>query len=74
MEKLPAHPIYFSAYKPRINNPLCVTDVINPPSYTPEKALPLRHMVNTIVFLEKMYGTIARVWKEEPLIKVLKPK
>ncbi len=72
-KKLPAHFIYVPAYKPRISNPLCVADVINPPSGTPEEILPLRHMVNTIVFLEKMHGIIARVWKEELLVKVLKP-
>ncbi len=72
-KKLPAHLIYVPAYRPRISNPLCITDVINPPSGTPEEILPLRHMVNTIVFLEKMHGIIARIWKEEPLIKTLKP-
>ncbi len=72
-KKLPAHLIYVPAYKPRISNPLCITDVINPPSGTPDEILPLRHMVNTIVFLEKMHGIIARIWKEEPLIKILKP-
>ncbi len=72
-KKLPAHLIYVPAYRPRISNPLCVTDVINPPSGTPDEILPLRHMVNTIVFLEKMHGIIARIWREEPLVKILKP-
>ena len=71
--KIRAHIIYVPAYKPRLSKPVCITEVINPPTGTPEKLIPLRHIVNTIFFLEATHGIIARVWREKIPITRLKP-
>ncbi|NPA99112.1 MAG: ParB N-terminal domain-containing protein [Crenarchaeota archaeon] len=71
--KIHAHVIHVPAYRPRITKPICITEVINPPTGTPEKLLPLRHIVNTIFFLERTHGIIARVWREKIPISRLKP-